>query len=134
MTRQPTLCLSIRQPWAWLIFHGGKDVENRSWPTTLRGRVLIHAAKGCSADEWLEAYWFADRISHDLSEMIPPRADLERGGIVGEVAIIDCVTQHSSPWFCGPFGFVLSAPRLFRFHPCKGALGFFRLDSQQERP
>ena len=36
--------LSIRQPWAWLILHGGKDIENRTWATKLRGRVLIHAA------------------------------------------------------------------------------------------
>ena len=35
--------LSIRQPWAWLILHGGKDVENRNWATKVRGRVLIHA-------------------------------------------------------------------------------------------
>ena len=38
--------LSIRQPWAWLIVNGHKDIENRSWPTRFRGPVLIHAAKG----------------------------------------------------------------------------------------
>jgi hypothetical protein len=35
--------LSIRQPWAWLIVQGDKDIENRS--TTYRRRVLIHAGK-----------------------------------------------------------------------------------------
>jgi len=30
-------CLSIRQPWAWLIIHGGKDVENRTWWTDYPG-------------------------------------------------------------------------------------------------
>ena len=35
--------ISIRQPWAWLIVNGYKDVENRIWATSLRGRVLIHA-------------------------------------------------------------------------------------------
>ena len=24
-------CLSIRQPWAWAIVKGAKDVENRKW-------------------------------------------------------------------------------------------------------
>ena len=31
--------LSIRQPWSWLILHGGKDIENRSWRTNVRGPV-----------------------------------------------------------------------------------------------
>lgn len=35
--------ISIRQPWAWLIVNGYKDVENRIWFANLRGRVLIHA-------------------------------------------------------------------------------------------
>jgi len=35
----------IRQPWAWLIVHGYKDVENRTWSTKYRGPILIHAGK-----------------------------------------------------------------------------------------
>lgn len=35
--------ISIKQPWASLIAHGIKDIENRSWRTNYRGRVLIHA-------------------------------------------------------------------------------------------
>ena len=37
--------ISIRQPWAWLIVHGYKDVENRTWATKHRGPILIHAGK-----------------------------------------------------------------------------------------
>lgn len=33
--------ITIRQPWASLIVHGIKDIENRSWQTNFRGRVLI---------------------------------------------------------------------------------------------
>jgi hypothetical protein len=36
--------LSIRQPWAYLITRGSKNIENRSWPTNYRGPVLIHAS------------------------------------------------------------------------------------------
>ena len=36
--------ITIKQPWASLIVHGIKDIENRSWSTKFRGRVLIHAA------------------------------------------------------------------------------------------
>jgi hypothetical protein len=37
--------LSIIMPWPWLIFHYGKDVENRNWKTDYRGTLLIHASK-----------------------------------------------------------------------------------------
>ena len=30
-----------------------------------------------------------------------------KGAIIGEVDIVDCVTKSTSPWFEGPFGFVL---------------------------
>lgn len=33
--------LTVKQPWASLIVHGIKDIENRSWQTNFRGRVLI---------------------------------------------------------------------------------------------
>src|SRR3990167_9411398 len=50
--REPMKALSIRQPWAWLILHAGKDIENRGWPTSFRGRFLIHASKGMTRAEY----------------------------------------------------------------------------------
>jgi len=41
--------LTLRQPWAWAIAHAGKDVENRTWGTSWRGLVGIHA--GLALDE-----------------------------------------------------------------------------------
>lgn len=41
--------ITVRQPWAWMIAHAGKDVENRSWvpPWRAVGKPLaIHAARG----------------------------------------------------------------------------------------
>lgn len=32
-----THAISIRQPWAWLIANGFKDIENRDWATKFRG-------------------------------------------------------------------------------------------------
>ena len=43
--------LSIRQPWAYAIFHLSKDVENRSWPTRYRGRKAVHVAKRIEVTE-----------------------------------------------------------------------------------
>lgn len=37
--------LSLLQPWAGLIAAGAKTIETRSWDTTYRGQVAIHASK-----------------------------------------------------------------------------------------
>jgi hypothetical protein len=36
-------CLTIRQPWATLIALGEKQLETRSWRTSYRGELAIHA-------------------------------------------------------------------------------------------
>lgn len=38
------VCLTMHQPWASLLVAGVKRVEGRSWQTTHRGRLWIHAA------------------------------------------------------------------------------------------
>ena len=68
------------------------------------------------------AGWAAD------AGVAPPATldDLPRGGIVGEAEIVDCVTQSDSPWFEGPYGFVLRNAHPLPFRPCRGRLGFFK--------
>jgi hypothetical protein len=39
------VALSIRQPWASLILLGLKCVEIRTWPTSYRGLLFIHASR-----------------------------------------------------------------------------------------
>ena len=51
--------------------------------------------------------------------------ELQRGGIVGETEIVDCVTRSTSPWFVGEYGFVMRNTKPLPFRVCKGALGFF---------
>lgn len=120
------IALSIRQPWAWLILHAGKDIENRCWPTRFRGRVLLHASKGCTQAEYENAYFDAAENGVDVRTM-PGWKEIERGGIVGSVEIVDCVAASESPWFCGEFGFALRDPRVLQFVPFKGLLGFFNV-------
>lgn len=45
--------LTVRQPWAWAIIHGGKDVENRvrNLAGDYRGPVAIHAGLALFEDE-----------------------------------------------------------------------------------
>jgi hypothetical protein len=122
-----TVALSVRQPWAWLIVHGYKDVENRSRPTSFRGLVLIHAAKRWTADERAQAAWVRD--THGI--LVPERPDL--GGIVGGCEIVGCVTASDSPWFQGRYGFVLRHQTPLPFESLRGKLGFFRVP-RGERP
>ncbi|RWF02946.1 ASCH domain-containing protein [Mesorhizobium sp.] len=131
MIELPELALSVRQPWPWAIIHGGKDIENRDWPTKIRGRVCLHASKGMTRDEYEDCLATVHHIS--LSHPFPPGLtlpafdDLPRGGIVGTVEIAGCVTDSASPWFFGRYGFVLRNPEpLADVIPVKGALGFFR--------
>lgn len=44
--------LTVRQPWAWAIIHGGKDVENRSRNIAgnYRGPIAIHAGMAIDAE------------------------------------------------------------------------------------
>src|SRR5688572_4676832 len=50
--------LSLRQPWAWAVVHGGKRVENRGWTTDYRGPLLIHASTGMTRGEYEDAVAF----------------------------------------------------------------------------
>lgn len=116
--------LSIRQPWAWFIVNGLKDIENRSWPTRFRGEFYVHASKGMTHDEYDSAWWFAEKAAPGRF-ILPAFEDMERGGIVGRAEIVDCVKASESPWFVGEFGFVLRDASRLPFRPCRGALGFF---------
>lgn len=116
--------LSIQQPWAWAIINAGKDIENRNWPTNVRGRVLVHAGKKIDK----ESYYF---VNKQMRCNIPDDLELEIGGIVGSVEIIDCVKSSESKWFFGKFGFVLRNPTVLPFMPCRGQLGFFNVDYKE---
>lgn len=123
------LALSIRQPWVWAILSCHKDIENRTWPTRFRGEFLIHASKGMTKGEYQAFVMFYE---HEINEgppyppPCPPMAQLQRGGIVGKARLVDCVQSHPSPWFQGPFGFVLADVQPLPFVECKGDLGFFK--------
>jgi len=117
------LALSIRQPWASLIINHGKDIENRGWSTRVRGRILVHAAKGCSRTELQDGLHTASMtLGH---RVVAELESIQRGGFIGTVEIVDCVTDSDTPWFYGPFGFVLRDPQPIDFVPWRGQLGFF---------
>ena len=72
-----------------------------------------------------DEYTFAFILAEENGVQIPPFKDLQRGGIVGQAEITDCVRDDASPWFFGEFGFVLTKALPLPFQPCKGALKIF---------
>jgi len=150
--------LSLKQPWAMLILAGMpvfqpvpnkdpgaaagstrvefsgkvrlKDIENRKWPLPksfeVPQRVYIHASKTFDklALDWLLEKGFpAFPCLMLFSDRVP------RGAIVGEVDITGCVTESESPWFFGPYGFLLANPVGYEKPiPYKGRLGFFEVE------
>lgn len=129
-------CLTICQPYAELICLADSDrrakrVENRTWPTSYRGPLLIHAGK---SREWLVGG------DYGLAE-----DQLRFGAIVGVAELVDCfcfdvessyrsaLGRHS--WLArhahveGPYCFVLA--KVYRFREpieYRGAQGLFEID------
>jgi hypothetical protein len=118
--------LTLRQPWAYLIIHGPKRIENRRWNTHFRGRFFIHTSK------------IHTQKDHDLAEAVasrywvrlPKRGSpaYQCGGIIGSVELVDVMPRWSPDvdWkFEGQYGFVLQDPRPVDFIPCNGRLNFW---------
>ena len=126
--------ITIKQPWASLIVHGIKDIENRSWRTDFRGRVLIHSsAKGDIAK------FGCLQPNQRLRVLNTPMGrigfnDLPFGSIIGSVEIVDCVQNHPSIWADkGIYNWVLANPVLFKKPiPAKGRLSFWEYDNLSE--
>ncbi len=118
------LALSIRQPWAWAILHAGKDIENRFWPTDYRGPLLIHTGRDVHRPAW-------EWMLRTRGITVPPQEELPRSGIVGIVDLVDCVIASDSPWFTGPYGFVLRNARQL---PFRGAFGNLRIFEVEDIP
>jgi len=124
--------ISIKQPFPYLIFEGIKDIENRTWPTKLRGRVLIHSSAkrmsrildnevGIITDEQWIAMGEKARV-----ECVIPTSPI--GAIIGSVEIVDCVVNHPSIWAekTPIYNWVLANPILFPEPiPAKGKLSFW---------
>lgn len=113
--------LTVRQPWAWAIIHGGKDVENRTWPTSYRGPLLIHAGSAFEPDGY-------ETVKGLAIQTPPPVGEFVHGAIIGVVDLVDCVQGSDSAWAAnGQWHWCLRNPRAFdQVVPCPGKLGLWR--------
>ena len=128
--------LSLLQPWATLVVKGTKKLETRSWSTSYRGELLIHASTGRSGALLAKELPF--------SRHIPDFRELPFGAIIGQVLLEDIVPIKYLPmsdaalnlltweekafgdYSEGRFAWVLSNPLPFR-KPLfiKGTLGLW---------
>ena len=123
--------LTLRPVWAWAVIHAGKNIENRSWLTHLRGTIAIHASKGLTRAEY-EAC--VEELPRRWQKEIPAFEEMVRGAVIGVVDLVDCVTESKSRWFYdGNYAFVLKNAHATRPVECTGALGFWDLPTNVER-
>lgn len=86
--------ISLWQPWATLVALGAKRCETRSWETSYRGPLLIHAAK--TWNRLLEFTCYHDHF-RDVLKSVPKRPEqnykdvLPFGAFVAVVDLVDCV-------------------------------------------
>lgn len=134
LIENPTFALSVRQPWAWAIIHGGKRLENRG-PIAVRfmrarlerGRICIHASLGMTRAEYERALQTFERAG---LKSWPKPHELVRGAIIGTVDFKDVISKSTSPWFFGPRALVLDNPEPWDPPiPCGGELGFFEWEA-----
>ena len=72
--------------WAWAIVHGFKRIENRSWGTSHRGPLAIHASRNRSRN--VEAIEFLRSLA-----IVTPKGvaiDEMRGKVIGVCDLVDC--------------------------------------------
>ena len=109
--------LTLRQPWACLVVAGIKDVENRTWRTNYRGRLVIHAGSGIDRE--------------GMNENGRLLADYPHGAILGTVKLVDIVRDSASPWeIAGNWHWLLTDPLPYDVPiPAKGKLGLWTCEA-----
>lgn len=137
-----THALSLTQPWASLMALDQKRIETRSWKTSYRGWIAIHASKGfpreCQALAMQQP--FASALAGGGYQTV---RDLPLGAVLAVVHLDDCwITRKllASPlgeleelfgdYSAGRYGFVTSrCQRLHEPIPMKGALSIWTMPS-----
>ncbi len=123
---EPMRCISIRQPFAWLVAIGIKDVENKERSTRFRGRILIHT--GQNRD-------FLDKFLEDNSNQNFEPDWFPLGAIIGAADLVDCQemneTLEGNVWSGGPKCYIFRNPHWFQKPiPCKGQVTLFPVPNE----
>jgi hypothetical protein len=85
--------LSVQQPYASLILTGIKHYETRSWSTSYRGLLAIHASR-----RWMKdgiPLCFQEPMRSMLKKHFRSMADMPLSCILGTVELVDCITEEA---------------------------------------
>lgn len=86
--------LTLTQPWATLVAIGAKRIETRSWSTSYRGELAIHAAKGMTREDASIAG------TEPFVRYLNGRGlDLPRGAILATARLVAC--EPTIVWSAG---------------------------------
>ena len=93
------LAVTLYQPWAQMVAVGEKRIETRSWPTTHRGIIAIHAAQRHDKLLWSMYHHptFKPRLeAHGYGESF---SSLPFGQVVAVAELLGClmVTKYNQP-------------------------------------
>jgi len=85
------MALTLWQPWASLVALGVKRYETRSWRTSYRGRLAIHAAKRLVPVEGYAGALIAARLGEAGLRL----DSLPLGAVVATCTLVDCYPVES---------------------------------------
>jgi hypothetical protein len=132
--------LSLTQPWASAIMLGYKKIETRSWKTSYKGRIAIHAAKGFPT--WAREFAEVERALGRIPGKLP------FGAIIGFVRICGMQKTQSlsnisglerlyGDYSPGRWAWFLDDIEPLpddKIVPCKGMLGLWEVPTEILRP
>ena len=134
---EPLTVITLWQPWATLLVKGVKIHETRSWYTSHRGKILIHAAK--RKINWCEIQLnLLEEIYPDITEW-----DYPLGAIVGEAELVDCrqcravrvpVSESdrlTGNWSDGRFAWEMRNVKPLLIPDVKGKQGLWKYSSEE---
>lgn len=149
--------LTVRQPWAWSIIHGGKDVENRvrNIAGSYRGPVAIHAGLqfadmptgmpfevAVAIGKWRRAN--PNAPGRDLPDDPRNARPIWYGHLGHVIGVVDLTSvhhdgDHGCAWPCSPWALpndwhlrVENPLPLAQPIPAKGRLGLWKPDATLE--
>lgn len=83
--------LTVRQPWAWALIHGGKDIENRVQAWSYRGPVAVHAGLARFEQDNLAA------ATHRAAHGSDRSSEIKFGAYIGVVDLLDVHVSSRTP-------------------------------------
>lgn len=101
--------LTLHQPWASLVAFGVKSIETRSWSTSYRGPLAIHA--GLAQPKQMDlGVWTVGRLDPGAPRRLWSTAehgrpfDLPLGAVVATCELVDVVPTDALDWFKDKWG------------------------------